>query len=82
MNKKYYDGGIVTEILLTHLDPEKMLEVLTAFAEAKGVDAVEVVRCKDCKHWQCDDSESYCDELGIFGTDVNSYCSYAKRKEE
>lgn len=41
----------------------------------------ELVRCKDCKHWQCDDSESYCDELGIFNTDMNSYCSYAKRKE-
>ena len=43
---------------------------------------VRVVRCKDCKHWDCDDGESYCDELGIFNTDMNSYCSYAKRKEE
>jgi len=42
----------------------------------------ELVRCKDCKHWQCDDSESYCDELGIFGTSPTSYCSFAKRKEE
>ena len=42
----------------------------------------ELIRCKDCKHWDCDDSESYCDELGIFNTDMNSYCSYAKRKEE
>ena len=41
----------------------------------------ELVRCKDCKYWDCDDSESYCDELGIFNTDMNSYCSYAKRKE-
>lgn len=48
----------------------------------KTVDAVPVIRCKNCKHWQCDDSESYCDELGIFNTDMNSYCSYAKRKEE
>ena len=42
----------------------------------------ELIRCKDSKHWACDDSESYCDELGIFNTDMNSYCSYAKRKEE
>lgn len=48
------------------------------WAEQKG----KLIRCKDCKHWQCDDSESYCDELGIFNTDMNSYCSYAKRKEE
>ena len=41
-----------------------------------------LIRCKDCKHWACDDSDSYCDELGIFGTDMNSYCSYAERKEE
>ena len=41
-----------------------------------------LIRCKDCKHWHCDDSESYCDELGIFDTDMNSYCSYAKRREE
>lgn len=39
----------------------------------------ELIRCKDCEHWQCDDVDSYCDELGIFGTDMNSYCSYAKK---
>lgn len=49
---------------------------------APTVEAVPVIRCKDCKHWACDDCETYCDELGIFGTDMNSYCSYAKRKEE
>ena len=53
-----------------------------AIRDAPTVDAVPVIRCKDCKRWQCDDYESYCDELGIFGTDMNSYCSYAKRKEE
>ena len=42
----------------------------------------ELVRCKNCEHWECDDSETYCDELGIYGTDINSYCSYAKKKEE
>lgn len=65
-------------------DTEKPFRfVPTEFIEdAPTIDAVPVVRCKDCKHWQCDDYESYCDELGIFGTDMNSYCSYAKRKEE
>ena len=51
-----------------------------AIRDAPTIDAVPVIRCKDCKHWACDDSESYCNELGIFGTDMNSYCSYAKRK--
>ena len=83
LKKKYYDGFTVHDILSKHLDDgHKILELLTAFADADGVDAVPVIRCKNCKHWACDDSESYCDELGIFNTDMNSYCSYAKRKEE
>ena len=56
------------------------IKAFDAINDAPTVDAVPVIRCKDCKHWACDDSESYCNELGIFGTDMNSYCSYAKRK--
>ena len=56
-------------------------QILRAIRNVEPVDAAKVVRCKDCKHWQCDDSESYCDELGIFDTDMNSYCSYGKRKD-
>lgn len=41
----------------------------------------EIVRCKDCKYWDGDDDDTFCSELGIFGTGPNSYCSYAKRKE-
>ena len=41
----------------------------------------ELIRCKDCKYWDGDDDDTFCSELGIFGTDPNSYCSYAKRKE-
>ena len=65
-----------------HMKDYVLNQILTDIKNAPTVDAVEVIRCKDCKHWQCDDSESYCDELGIFNTDMNSYCSYAKRREE
>lgn len=62
-----FDGGIdINEF-------DRKLELMPT------VDAVPVIRCKDCKHWQCDEYESYCDELGIFNTDMNSYCSYAKK---
>ena len=50
MNKKYYDGFNVIDILFKNLEPRKMLKVLEAFAESDGVDAVEVIKCKDCKH--------------------------------
>ena len=69
----YYNSG---ECLGVNCDWDSIGHI----REAKTVDAVPVIRCKDCKHWQCDDVDSYCDELGIFGTDMNSYCSYAKRK--
>lgn len=46
------------------------------------VDAVPVIRCKDCKWYEMGEEETYCRELGIFNTDYTSYCSYAKRKEE
>lgn len=42
----------------------------------------ELIRCKDCKHYQADDDETYCETLGIFGTSPTSYCSFAKRREE
>lgn len=46
------------------------------------VDAIPVIRCKDCKWYEMGEEETYCRELGIFNTDYTSYCSYAKRKEE
>ena len=41
----------------------------------------ELIRCKYCKWYEMSDEETYCRELGIFDTDPNSYCSYAKRKD-
>jgi len=58
--------------------------IMIEVADENGVFAdvrKPLIRCKDCKHWQCDDSDTYCNELGIYNTDMNSYCSYAKRKE-
>lgn len=86
MNKKYYDGGIVTEILFTHLEPEKMLEVLTAFAEVKGVDAVEVIRCENCPHskeWveQARQWTVWCEHLDM-STPRDWFCAIPVREKE
>ena len=51
--------------------------------EMPTVDAVEVVRCKDCKH--CDPENYHCDHY--MGTVVplsrkpDDFCSYGERKE-
>lgn len=46
--------------------------------DAPAVDAVEVIRCKDCKHW--DDAVKYCDfEMGV---SENDFCSWAERVDK
>ena len=81
---KLIDGDkLISTLVWGHYGLGKELQtVQKAIDDMRGVDAVPVIRCRECKHWQCDDCGSYCDELGIFSTDMNSYCSYAKRKEE
>ena len=91
LKKKYYDGFTVHDILNKHLDDgHKILELLTAFADADGVDAVEVVRCKDCKHmgdvylvrlpW-LEQKEHRC-RYWEHPTMPDDYCSMAEREEE
>lgn len=50
------------------------------FGEKKRDDLVDVVRCKDCKHWAS--AEDYDCEIhsGAFGAD--DFCSYGERREE
>ena len=56
-------------------------------AEIPTVDAVTVVRCRDCKHW---DSETwFCDNHSTFGHhglewnmfSEDDFCSYGERKD-
>lgn len=55
--------------------------------EAPIVDAVEVVRCKDCKHWDsktwfCDiHSKFECYGLSWNMFSANDFCSYGERKD-
>lgn len=46
------------------------------------IDAVEVVRCKDCEHWREEDDIGYCENP--YGLDNYArpydFCSYGERK--
>lgn len=54
-----------------------------------NADVVEVVRCKDCKHWDTSDihSTQFPDNrrcrgtLGKIYTEPNFYCAYGERKD-
>ena len=60
-------------------------------ASAPTVDAVEVVRCRDCKHWVRDGNESFgyamfckanCSLGGQGIKKPDDFCSYGERKTE
>lgn len=46
---------------------------------APTIDAVPVVRCKDCKYY--DDKYEYCENNDIF-VKPNGYCFYGEKKEQ
>ena len=47
---------------------------------APTVDAVPVIRCKDCKKFVVEEEQAYC--LDMFGQcDENGFCSWAERKD-
>ncbi len=84
MNKKYYDGFDVISILFKNLEPRKALKVLEAFAEYDGVDAVEVVRCKNCKYRDPEDHKCDCghDIRWQLPREDNWFCADAERRKD
>ena len=49
------------------------------------VDIVEVVRCKDCKHymlWEDSEDKRTCGKsIGLMVSDPDDFCSYGERRE-
>lgn len=68
--------------------PYEWAWALTVVDHAPTIDAVEVVRCKDCRHWDCyggdDAHKGDCMELVGLDSCVyeNDFCSYGERKSE
>lgn len=75
------------------IDADKLLEVLNkksvpfnasvndAILTAPTVDAVEVVRCKDCKHF-VKATDWFACKKWYMDIREDDYCSYGERKEE
>lgn len=59
--------------------------LLGLIEKAPTVDAVPVVRCKDCEYWQ-DNNDGYPHEECRWGhgetPDANDFCSYGERRGE
>ena len=57
--------------------------------EAPTVDAVKIVRCKDCKHYRpqkksahWENRANYCNRIVTIKVQPDDFCSYGERKEE
>jgi len=51
-----------------------------AFERVPTVDAVPVVRCKNCKFWRNDDCQN--DNHGYCPISENDFCSWGERRED
>ena len=65
---------------------EAILAVRSILHSAKTIDAVPVVRCKDCKHWKFAQhiNDNLCHRLDgdpWIPTEPNDFCSYGEREE-
>lgn len=74
LRKKYYDGNMVREAVMSVTDDyNTIMKLLNAFADQPPLtDAIEVVRCKDCiRHTLCRFEQG----LGLDG-----FCSKGERR--
>lgn len=61
-----------------------LCECMMQLHSVPTIDAVEVVRCKDCKHWAVlEECGHYCSHWGNLMTDTleDDFCSNGERKE-
>ena len=64
------------------LEDIRAADVCYYIREAPDVDAVKVVRCKDCKYWEKPYGwNGWCDEHGI-PAEEDDFCSWAERRDE
>lgn len=49
---------------------------------APTIDAVEVVRCKDCKHWYSDTDTGMACEFTNMGQPKDGFCNWAERRTD
>lgn len=70
------DGGVINGYRLAH---DHIEELITRTIPT--VDAVEVVRCKDCRFWHNDGIMTTCDRMIGNGYEANWFCANGERKD-
>ena len=70
------------------IDYDSGVKVLEWIDKAPTIDAVPVVRCRDCKHYKpqkksahWENSANYCNRVVTIKVQPDDFCSYGERKE-
>lgn len=100
--KRFADIEKIEKLLVHGIDESgdaliSVRDVKKAISQAENKDAMEVVRCKDCRYWtdgECKTCGDYCEEfsntdelcrycsrLGVCKLE-HGYCDYGERREE
>ena len=93
-----HDGFIRSSLVEVGIDPDALLKTAKLNAHLQMVlkntmqeleakkDAVDVVRCKECRYWGCVTFGDTCRKLSGIQTRIctqpNDFCSFGERKEE
>ena len=81
---EYFSGGDAMKSLAESVSDARFVEVLK---NAPTIDAVPVVRCRECKHFRpCEEIDGvswsgFC-KYGEFHTDEEDFCSRGERKDD
>ena len=81
------DADVFEERLMANIGLTNCLD--RSFKETPTIDAVEVVRCKECKYWHDHITTTWCSrgaelrpqESGWIKRNADDFCSYGERKE-
>ena len=69
---------ILDDVFVINWTTEKVRGLINA---APTIDAVEVVRCKDCKHLYFKDMSAYC-PFKVSACRPNGFCSLGERRND
>lgn len=70
------DSGVITGYRMAH---DHITEIIIRCIPT--VDAVPVVRCRDCRFWHNDGIMTTCDRMIGNGYEANFFCANAERKD-
>ena len=83
---RYIDADALEPLFYEHLDDNAMAGAMNAIEDALTIDAVEVVRCKDCRYqvhcYQTVSHNKIHDGFKEYWSEPIEFCSKGKRREE